>query len=333
MRKESCATDLPHHPQLDTDIEAVRTLILAAFLRCQLSIYFSSSFREYVSIEEVDVDLKINTNVLDDEVAEAWRINPSDPIVIRLHFSSSQYLDGPVEVFQPSNRDHFSLKKQLQNILTVFLSQEWKHLTCESVVVRQKRGHSWFRSSGTIKKFRARLSSWLTKANQRSLFLTVSRSSELQERPARGRIISPAMKINRANSYTINNPPGDLFTYTPSGKRVVVSAVKSSAQLSSKQLIELLFSTQAIKHCKTTPTLQHGFLVQVMRYVEQRLPTLNEYCVVCDERHVLQNGPLLQPAVCTRELCVFSFYTFGVMSGATEEVATGAEVGETNIHK
>lgn len=125
----------------------------------------------------------------------------------------------------------------LPSILTVFLSQEWKHLTCESVVVRQKRGHSWFRSSGTIKKFRARLSIWLTKAryvtvwwiqrfccwvgliwSQRSLFLTVSRSGELQERPARGRIISPAMKINRANSYTINNPPGDLFTYTPSGK-------------------------------------------------------------------------------------------------------------------
>uniref|UniRef100_A0A671T2P4 Poly [ADP-ribose] polymerase n=1 Tax=Sinocyclocheilus anshuiensis TaxID=1608454 RepID=A0A671T2P4_9TELE len=35
---------------------------------------------------------------------------------------------------------------------------------------------------------------------------------------------------------------------------------------------------------------------------------------------------MLKPAVCTRELCVFSFYTLGVMSGAAEEVATGAEV-------
>lgn len=46
-------------------------------------------------------------------------------------------------------------------------------------------------------------------------------------------------------------------------QRVAVSAVKSPAQLSTKQLIELLFSSQAIGHCKTTPTLQHGFLVQV----------------------------------------------------------------------
>ena len=58
----------------------------------------------------------------------------------------------------------------------------------------------------------------------------------------------------------------------------------------------------------------------------QRIPTLNEYCVVCDEQHVFQNGSMLKPAVCTRELCVFSFYTLGVMSGAAEEVATGAEV-------
>lgn len=38
----------------------------------------------------------------------------------------------------------------------------------------------------------------------------------------------------------------------------------------------------------------------------------------------------MQPAVCTRELCVFSFYTLGVMSGAAEEVATGAEVTTNN---
>uniref|UniRef100_A0A673GM42 Poly [ADP-ribose] polymerase n=1 Tax=Sinocyclocheilus rhinocerous TaxID=307959 RepID=A0A673GM42_9TELE len=74
------------------------------------------------------------------------------------------------------------------------------------------------------------------------------------------------------------------------------------------------------------PTLEYGFLVQVMKYSEQRIPTLNDYCVVCDEQHVFQNGSMLKPAVCTRELCVFSFNTLGVMSGAAEDVATGAEV-------
>ncbi|XP_071343907.1 protein mono-ADP-ribosyltransferase PARP6-like isoform X2 [Trachinotus anak] len=310
---ESCATDLYHHPQLETDIQAIRTLYSDSAV----------SIREYGSIDDVDVDLNINTNILDEEVAKAWRINPSEPVVIRLHFAHSQYLDGPapsVEVFQPSNKDHFSLGKQLQNILAVFISREWKHLTNEIVIVQQKSRHSWFRPSGTIKKVRARFSIWLP----------LSRSNDLQEPTMRGRIILPAIKLSRftnyTTSYTVKNPPGELFTYTPSGKRVVMSAVKSSAQLSTKQLIELLFSSQAIRHCKATPTLQHGFLVQIMRYAEQRIPTLNEYCVVCDERHVFQNCPMLKPAVCTRELCVFSFYTLGVMSGATDEVATGAEV-------
>uniref|UniRef100_A0AAQ5YQ79 Poly [ADP-ribose] polymerase n=1 Tax=Amphiprion ocellaris TaxID=80972 RepID=A0AAQ5YQ79_AMPOC len=185
---QSCATDLHHHPQLGTDIEAVRTLFSDSAV----------SVRRYGSIDDVDVDLNINANFLDAEAAKAWRVNPSEPIVIRLHFSVSQYLDGPaptVEVFQPSNPDHFSVGKQLQN-----------------VVVRQKSRH--------------------------------------------------------------------------------------------------IFS----------------LCTQVMRYAEQRIPTLNEYCVACDERHVFQNGPMLKPAVCTRELCVFSFHTLGVMSGATEDVATGAEV-------
>ncbi|XP_071343899.1 protein mono-ADP-ribosyltransferase PARP6-like isoform X1 [Trachinotus anak] len=313
MNQESCATDLYHHPQLETDIQAIRTLYSDSAV----------SIREYGSIDDVDVDLNINTNILDEEVAKAWRINPSEPVVIRLHFAHSQYLDGPapsVEVFQPSNKDHFSLGKQLQNILAVFISREWKHLTNEIVIVQQKSRHSWFRPSGTIKKVRARFSIWLP----------LSRSNDLQEPTMRGRIILPAIKLSRftnyTTSYTVKNPPGELFTYTPSGKRVVMSAVKSSAQLSTKQLIELLFSSQAIRHCKATPTLQHGFLVQIMRYAEQRIPTLNEYCVVCDERHVFQNCPMLKPAVCTRELCVFSFYTLGVMSGATDEVATGAEV-------
>ena len=44
---------------------------------------------------------------------------------------------------------------------------------------------------------------------------------------------------------------------------------------------------------------------QIMRYAEQRIPTLNEYCVVCDERHVFQNGPMLKVRVHTRKSLVW----------------------------
>lgn len=37
-----------------------------------------------------------------------------------------------------------------------------------------------------------------------------------------------------------------------------------------------------------------------MKYAEQRIPTLNEYCVVCDEQHVFQNGSMLKVRILLR---------------------------------
>lgn len=309
----SCTSDLHRHAQLDRDIAAARTLYSDTAV----------AVREYRMIDDVDVDMHISVNFLDEEVCRAWKILPSEPIIIRLHFSPSQYLDGPVpsvEVFQPSNKDGFSIGQQLQNILKMFIAQEWKDLSNERVVVQQKTTRSWFRPAGTIKKFRTRLAIWPP----------MSKSNGLLDPALKNKIVSSELKVNRLMNrttlYTIKNPKGELFAYTPNGKRVLVPPVKSSAQITTKQLLALIFSSHAIVHCKTPPSLQHGFLAQIMKYVEQRIPTLNEFCVVCDERHVFQNGPMLKPAVCTRELCVFSYYTLGVMSGATEDVATGAEV-------
>nr|XP_048705313.1 protein mono-ADP-ribosyltransferase PARP8 isoform X3 [Caretta caretta] len=77
---------------------------------------------------------------------------------------------------------------------------------------------------------------------------------------------------------------------------------------------------------KCIPIRDNGFLVQTIEFAEQRIPVLNEYCVVCDEPHVFQNGPMLRPTVCERELCVFAFQTLGVMNEAADEIATGAQV-------
>uniref|UniRef100_A0A8C8ADW6 Poly (ADP-ribose) polymerase family, member 6b n=1 Tax=Otus sunia TaxID=257818 RepID=A0A8C8ADW6_9STRI len=70
----------------------------------------------------------------------------------------------------------------------------------------------------------------------------------------------------------------------------------------------------------------HFHCSQTIEFAEQRIPVLNEYCVVCDEPHVFQNGPMLRPTVCERELCVFAFQTLGVMNEAADEIATGAQV-------
>ncbi|XP_047219551.1 protein mono-ADP-ribosyltransferase PARP6a isoform X1 [Girardinichthys multiradiatus] len=312
----SCAADLYRHPQLDADIEAVKDIYTDSAI----------SVREYGTIDDVDIDLHINIGFLDEEVATAWKVIRTEPIILRLRFSLSQYLDGPepsVEVFQPSNKEGFSLGLQLKKILSTFTSQQWKHLSNEFLKAQQEKRHSWFKAGGTIKKFRAGL----------SIFSPIPKSPSfplIQDTVLKGKLSVPELRVtrlmNRSISCTMKNPKGELFSYPPNSQTVAVPAARAPAQITTRQLIELFFSSQAGGHCKNIPTLEYGFLVQIMKYSEQRLPTLNEYCVVCDEQHVFQNGSMLKPAVCTRELCVFSFYTLGVMSGAAEEVATGAEV-------
>ncbi|XP_057711059.1 protein mono-ADP-ribosyltransferase PARP6 isoform X4 [Corythoichthys intestinalis] len=287
----SCAADLYRHPQLDADIEAVKDIYTDSAV----------SVREYGIIDDVDIDLHINIGFLD-------------------------YLDGPepsVDVFQPSNKEGFSLGLQLKKILSTFTSQQWKHLSNEFLKAQQEKRHSWFKAGGTIKKFRAGL----------SIFSPIPKSPSfplIQDTVLKGKLSVPELRVtrlmNRSISCTMKNPKGELFSYPPNSQTVAVPAARAPAQITTRQLIELFFSSQAGGHCKNIPTLEYGFLVQIMKYSEQRIPTLNEYCVVCDEQHVFQNGSMLKPAVCTRELCVFSFYTLGVMSGAAEEVATGAEV-------
>ncbi|XP_072769485.1 protein mono-ADP-ribosyltransferase PARP6 isoform X4 [Nerophis lumbriciformis] len=311
-----CAADLYRHPQLDADIEAVKDIYTDSAI----------SVREYGIIDDVDIELHINIGFLDEEVATAWKVIRTEPIILRLRFSLSQYLDGPepsVDVFQPSNKEGFSLGLQLKKILSTFTSQQWKHLSNEFLKAQQEKRHSWFKAGGTIKKFRAGL----------SIFSPIPKSPSfplIQDTVLKGKLSVPELRVtrlmNRSISCTMKNPKGELFSYPPNSQTVAVPAARAPAQITTRQLIELFFSSQAGGHCKNIPTLEYGFLVQIMKYSEQRIPTLNEYCVVCDEQHVFQNGSMLKPAVCTRELCVFSFYTLGVMSGAAEEVATGAEV-------
>uniref|UniRef100_A0A674JGT1 Poly(ADP-ribose) polymerase family member 8 n=1 Tax=Terrapene triunguis TaxID=2587831 RepID=A0A674JGT1_9SAUR len=150
------------------------------------------SLREYGAIDDVDIDLHIDVSFLDEEIAVAWDVIRTEPIIVRLHCSLTQYLNGPVptvDVFQISTKERFGLGHQL------------KKCYCSHF------------------------------------------------------------------------------------------------------------------HCS-----------QTIEFAEQRIPVLNEYCVVCDEPHVFQNGPMLRPTVCERELCVFAFQTLGVMNEAADEIATGAQV-------
>uniref|UniRef100_A0A5F8H006 Poly(ADP-ribose) polymerase family member 6 n=1 Tax=Monodelphis domestica TaxID=13616 RepID=A0A5F8H006_MONDO len=274
----SCAADLYRHPQLDADIEAVKEIYSEN----------SVSIREYGTIDDVDIDLHINISFLDEEVSTAWKVLRTEPIVLRLRFSLSQYLDGPepsIEVFQPSNKEGFGLGLQLKKILGMFTSQQWKHLSNDFLKTQQEKRHSWFKASGTIKKFRAGL----------SIFSPIPKSPSfpiIQDSMLKGKLGVPELRVgrlmNRSISCTMKNPKVEVFGYPPSPQ----------AGLPCPQHVGLpppaRTSPLVSGHCKNIPTLEYGFLVQIMKYAEQRIPTLNEYCVVCDEQHVFQNGSMLK---------------------------------------
>lgn len=60
---------------------------------------------------------------------------------------------------------------------------------------------------------------------------------------------------------------------------VAVPAARAPAQITTRQLIELFFSSQAGGHCKNIPTLEYGFLVQVRPQGDMSL--LNKALTVC----------------------------------------------------
>lgn len=136
----------------------------------------------------------------------------------------------------------------------------------------------------------------------------------------------------------LSHPPilNKLKRMLPALSRTSSVMPGSASVLDSQHCLDELnlmpLSTLNGKNAKNVPCISDGFLVQIFRYVRQRIPTMNEYCVICDEQHVFQNGAMLKPAVCNRELCVFAFQTLGVMADAAEDIAMGAEVVDLLIN-
>uniref|UniRef100_A0A8C4M6S2 Poly [ADP-ribose] polymerase n=1 Tax=Equus asinus asinus TaxID=83772 RepID=A0A8C4M6S2_EQUAS len=119
---------------------------------------------------------------------------------------------------------------------------------------------------------------------------------------------SSAPKSSKTEPFKEPNAEGRRLSLT-SG---LIGILTPSSSSSSQPALDLIISLSCF--------------IQTIEFAEQRIPVLNEYCVVCDEPHVFQNGPMLRPTVCERELCVFAFQTLGVMNEAADEIATGAQV-------
>ncbi|XP_058536101.1 protein mono-ADP-ribosyltransferase PARP8 isoform X2 [Ochotona princeps] len=410
--------ELHKHPQLEADLSAVREIYGP----------HAVSLREYGAIDDVDIDLHIDVSFLDEEIAVAWEVIRTEPIIVRLHCSLTQYLNGPVptvDVFQISTKERFGLGHQLKKIMQTFVTQQWKQSKEKSNCLHNKKlsekkvksplhlfstlrrspsypppgcgkSKSKLKSeqdgiSKTHKLLRRTCSSTVktddmcpAKSHRtfgRSLSsdpraeqaVTTIKSHKLLTRPCSTavkqedcftlkshKLLTPSCPGDPRCEHNTNLKPHKLLSRSYSSSlrmeelyglknHKLLSKSYSSAPKSSKTeifkepnaesrrlsltsgLIGILTpsssssSQSAPNGAKCIPIRDRGFLVQTIEFAEQRIPVLNEYCVVCDEPHVFQNGPMLRPTVCERELCVFAFQTLGVMNEAADEIATGAQ--------
>nr|XP_046204171.1 protein mono-ADP-ribosyltransferase PARP8 isoform X2 [Oncorhynchus gorbuscha] len=433
--------ELHKHPQLEADLAAVR----------EMYGHHAVSLREYGAIDDVDIDLHIDVSFLDEEIALAWDVIRREPVIVRLHCSLTQYLNGPVptvDVFQASTKDRFGLGHQLKKIMQTFVTQQWKHQSEEKLnslhnknknkkkvksplhIFSTLRRSPSYPPPGCVKSKKnlkpeqdgvskshrllgQTCSSTVkqqveaevpgTKTTHRLLGQSLSSTDPrldhgggpcpgplpLKPRRILGRPCSALVKpedlrptphkllprlcsgdprcehagggggslggglkhhrlLSRSCSGSIRTEELDGLkhhhhllsrSYSSSTKMGKAADIFKDSMSPSEGrrlsltsgLIGILAPSLATppppnNGAKSIPIRDRGFLVQTMEYAEQRTPVLNEFCVVCDEPHVFQNGPMLRPTVCERELCVFAFQTLGVMNEAADEIATGAQV-------
>ncbi|PIO38494.1 hypothetical protein AB205_0179940, partial [Aquarana catesbeiana] len=94
-----------------------------------------------------------------EEIAVAWDVIRTEPIVIRLHCSLTQYLNGPVptvDVFQISTKEKFGLGHQLKKIMQTFVTQQWKQskekLNCSHKKMSEKKVKSPLHIFSTLRR-------------------------------------------------------------------------------------------------------------------------------------------------------------------------------------
>lgn len=299
------------HPLLEADLARV----VENFSRLAVD------YKLYPTIDEIDILLNVDVQcILDEDTASAWGVKIAEPIIVFMRFKCmSLYLDGvepEIKVYQPSNKDNFCLGIQIRKILEVFIANQLKDLSCQKV----EKIISDAKDSCKEGVAEGKDNIGDDGINQVVTDEAIARVMALgfDHQQAVGAIIKAKGDVGEASMMLScdqldEEEDDELFQKTPN---LFIRQASSGAQVQF---------TDNEEDPKKIPSLVNGFLCQLMEYILQRIKTLNEFCVICDERHVFECS-LLKPCVCTRTLCVFSFQTLGVMADAAEAIATDSDV-------
>lgn len=321
--------------------------------------------RIFAELGEVDCDIHVALDSLNlsPQICNAWKLQLDEPLVIRINFDNIRYLDNfnppKVEVFQTTKHNR-NVLPQIQNILKLFLREIWdKKLISNKILVGAEKPTDGFLSTkeGNTSGAYAEIDSLIMAHNlhrmtemgfdehaaQNALECTsydlleacdflsqqVERTSidGLEDRPPN----SPKqkkMKMTRSGSEPKVKHCEQALAHSSSndGRRTEQTLSSSHTEPNLSKSAAHSLSFEPLSQVKQMPSLENGFIVMLYKYVCQRIPTLNAFCIVCDDTHLFRSPAMLMPAVCSRDLCVFGFQTLGVMANAEADIASGPEV-------
>ncbi|KAL8562644.1 hypothetical protein ACOMHN_011216 [Nucella lapillus] len=307
------------HPMMKLDIDTFRCLLEPADgprIRKEMSEDSSGSNQHKVvpllcvrdlpeALEIIDCDIHVPLDDLDisPRVADIWGVKLDQPLVVRVRLAVDTYLTSPeppkIYVFQP-NQTETGIIRQLRNILRLFVDEIWMKVNRSFAQPQMSSGMPCdlsFAAGGDCDEDGTSLQA-LLRLREMGFGKTESCSALLQ---------------------TDNNLEEASLLLCMSNKQPVKSCSKKDRKCPSADI-------------KKMPSMDEGFLVMLYRYVRQRVPSVSDFCVICDNHHdFLASGPMLKPTVCSRELCLYSFETFGVMGDAVVDMATNADVVDLMI--
>lgn len=284
--------------------------------------------RPMIMIDTLEIYLKLNIlDVINKNIAMAWGIDCSLPIIVKIPVSDLEYLNfsksPKIEIFQYLEnkvKQKCSLFFQLENIINTFVSEKWPNKTGIKIITKEY-------IDGKIQE-----PTCVSPLRNVSIKIQEeNKTSKIDNEHISNLVIMGFDRKQAIQALILSN--NDLQNATVmllDNSDKLISAIANKIKAPKKNISKLFedehYVARKIQEKQSKVFLEYGFLAMITSYIISRIPTLNEYCVICDCTHIFSTGNMLKPAVCSRSLCCWSFQQLGVGANAAAEIATEAQV-------
>lgn len=279
----SLESSTPMHPQL-------RALIVAVRENKELASNFYAINDDVVN-HRTSIAIMYPLTLLEPLTCEAWNLVKSEPLEVMFMFHRERFLEQSPEVWVGQRHHIVSLNYvgaagQLKNIFEMLLK------TMAEKALNDGEGTLWSR---------------VAEENLSSIGV---RQDNTQ--PTKPIATKDLPQKNTTNASSTNAKKDNNSTANTTKSATKDNAITKSTTANTTATKDNTTSKPAIP-----PSAD--FVTTIMAYLNARIETLTEYCVVCDDKHQV-SAHLTKSSVCTRANCVFRFQTLNVGKNAASSI-------------